>query len=157
MLALPSAGRAAARPQAVAAGYWRAMSRENVELVKRGFEVFMATGKLSDEFAPDHIWDLSTFRGWPDQPVFQGSDGFSEFITAWTQPYDDWNIAVENVLDAGDDRVVAVLMQRGRLRGSDADVSLRYGIVYTVGDGRIRAAQVYHDHADALEAVGLRE
>jgi ketosteroid isomerase-like protein len=133
------------------------MSQKNVEVVERGFEVFMATGQLSDEFAPDHIWDLSAFRGWPDQPVFHGSDGFSEFITAWTQPYADWNIAVEKVLDAGGDRVVAVLVQRGRMRGSDAAVGMRYGVVYTVRDGQIRAAQVYNDHAEALEAVGLSE
>jgi ketosteroid isomerase-like protein len=133
------------------------MSRENVEIVTRGFDVFMATGQLSDEFAPDHVWDLSAFRGWLDRPIFHGADGFSEFINAWTQPYDDWNIAVEKVIDAGGDRVVAVLMQQGRLRGSDADVRMRYGIAYTVLDGQIRAAQVYRDPDEALEAVGLRE
>lgn len=96
------------------------MSQENVEIVKRGLEVFIATGQFSDQTAADFIWDVSTFRGWPDQPVFHGFDGFSEFLSAWIDPYDDWSVDLEQVLDAGGDQVVADLRQQGRLRGSDA-------------------------------------
>jgi ketosteroid isomerase-like protein len=133
------------------------MSQENVEIVKRVLEEFIATGQFSDEVAADVLWDMSTFRGWPDQPVFHGFDGFAEFMNAWREPYDDWSMAVEQVLDAGGDRVVAVVVQRGRLRGSDADVGLRYGIVYTVENGKSRRAQVYMTADEALEAVGLSE
>src|SRR4249919_1817183 len=114
------------------------MSQENVEVVERVLEEFVATGQFSDEIAADVIWDVSTFRGWPDQLVFHGFDGFTEFLNAWREPYDDWSMAVEQILDADGDRVVAALAQRGRLRGSDTDVGLRYGVVYTVEDGQVR-------------------
>jgi len=139
------------------------MSQENVDLVRSIFEIWergdysFATGQLSDEIAADVIWDMSTFRGWPDQPVFHGLDGFTRFDHAWREPYDDWTMAVEQVLDAGGDRVVAVLVQRGRLRGSDAEARLRYGIVFAVESGQIRRGQVYMTVEEALEAVGLRE
>ena len=133
------------------------MSQENVEIVTRGLAEFAATDRLPDDLAADFIWDMSTFRGWPDQPMFHGSDGFTEFLSAWREPYDDWSMVVEQVLDAGGDRVVGVLVQRGRLRGSGADARLRYGAVYTVENGQIRRAQCYATVAEALEAVGLRE
>ena len=56
------------------------MSQENVELVTGALQEFIATGQLTDAVAPDFIWDMSNFRGWPDQPRFHGSAGFSEFI-----------------------------------------------------------------------------
>ena len=133
------------------------MSQENVEIVKRGLEVFVATGQLSDQIAADFTWDLTTFRGWPDQPVFHGFDGFRQFLSAWTEPYDDWSAELEQVLDAGGDQVVASLRQQGRLRGSDAVVELLYGVVYTVANGQIRCAQVYMTVEEALNAVGLGE
>jgi len=113
------------------------MSRENVEIVKRVVENFIATDRLTDEVAADFIWDMSTFRGWPDQPAFHGFDGFTAFIDAWREPYDDWSMAIEQLLDGGGDRVVGVLAQRGRLRGSDTDVALRYGVVYTVENRKV--------------------
>jgi ketosteroid isomerase-like protein len=133
------------------------MSQANVEVVERFLEDFVVTGQLSDLVARDVIWDMSNFGGWPDQPLFHGFDGFAEFMSAWREPYDDWSMAVEQILDAGGDEVVAVVTQRGQLPGSDADVGQRYGIVYTVENRQIRRGQAYTTPEQALEAVGLRE
>ena len=76
------------------------MSQEIVEIVKRVVENFIATDRLTDEVAADFIWDMSTFRGWPDQPAFHGFDGFTEFTDAWREPYDDWSMASSNSLMA---------------------------------------------------------
>lgn len=114
------------------------MSHEHVEVVKHALDEFIATGQFSDQMAVDFIWDASTFRGWPDQPLFHGFDGFSEFFSAWTKPYDDWSMEIEQLLDASDGQVVGCLRQQGRLRGSDAVVRLRYGVIYTVENGQIR-------------------
>jgi ketosteroid isomerase-like protein len=133
------------------------MSRQNVEVVSRALEEFIATRRFSDEFAADVTWDLSTFRGWPDRAVFHGLEGFTEFLSAWIEPYDEWSMDLEQILDPGGNQVVAVLVQRGQLRGSDSVVGLRYGVVYTVEDGQVRGAQVYTTPEEALEAVGLSE
>jgi ketosteroid isomerase-like protein len=60
-------------------------------------------------------------------------------------------------VDADDDRVVAVFRQRGRIKGADSWVDLRFGIVNTVAGGLIRRMQLFATPAEALEAVGLRE
>jgi hypothetical protein len=49
------------------------MSQENVEIVRRGWEHFLATGEQPQEIiAPDFIWDMSRFRGWPEQQSYGG-------------------------------------------------------------------------------------
>jgi ketosteroid isomerase-like protein len=131
------------------------MSHEHVEVVKHALDEFIATGQFSDQMAADFIWDMSAFRGWPDQPLFHGFDGFSEFLSAWTESYDDWSMEVEQLRDAGDTQVVGCLRQQGRLRGSDAVVRLRYGVIYTVEDGQIGRGKVYMTIEEALDAAGL--
>jgi ketosteroid isomerase-like protein len=131
------------------------MSQENVEIVRRALEEFIVSDHQT--VVADFVWDMSTFRGWPDRPVFHGPDGLADFMKAWRDPYDDWSMAVEEIVDAGGDKVVAVLLQRGRLPGSDVDLGQRYGVVYTVEGGEARCGQAYMTAEEALEAVGLRE
>jgi hypothetical protein len=46
------------------------MSQENVEIVRRGYEQFQTRGQFLAEIAtPDFVWDMSGFRGWPEQQV----------------------------------------------------------------------------------------
>jgi ketosteroid isomerase-like protein len=50
------------------------------------------------------------------------------------------------------------ILQRssGRLRGSEEEVRVAPGSVYTFRDGKIARYEVYPEHSAALEAVGLR-
>src|SRR5947209_15423000 len=55
--------RTALRPRACSPAIWlgimAAMSRENLEIVRRGYEHFVATGELLPEIAhPDFVWDM---------------------------------------------------------------------------------------------------
>jgi ketosteroid isomerase-like protein len=98
---------------------------------------------------------MSTFSGWPGRREFRGKDQFYDFLAEWTEPYEEWMYEVEQILDAGEGRVVAVLHQRGKPRGSDSWVQLRYAIVYAIAGGLIQRAQAYASPADALVAAGL--
>jgi ketosteroid isomerase-like protein len=131
------------------------MSEENVGIVRRSLEDFAATEELVPEVAEDLVWDMSTFRGWPDEPRYHGRDEFYEFFAAWREPYDDWSLTVDDLLDPGGDHVLALATQRGRPRGSDSDVQLEFGAVYTVRDSLIRHVQIYSEPAHALQGVGL--
>jgi hypothetical protein len=104
------------------------MSRENVEVVAASLQEFKITRRPTGFQAPDWVWDMRTFRGWPDEPEYRGPEGYMEFLARWTEPYDEWDFDVEDLVDAGDDRVVAVIHQRGRLRGADSwvRVALRH-------------------------------
>jgi SnoaL-like domain len=89
------------------------MSEENVEVVRRGYEQWLATGELLPEIThPDFAWDMSTFRGWPEQQTYPGIEGARQFNADWAGAWDDWEIEAEDYIDAGD-RIVVVLRQRG--------------------------------------------
>jgi ketosteroid isomerase-like protein len=61
------------------------------------------------------------------------------------------------VIDAGDDRVVALNRHLATGKGSGVPVEMHQGIVYELKDGRVTRMWHYSDPAEALEAVGLRE
>jgi ketosteroid isomerase-like protein len=135
------------------------MSEENVEVVRRLNAAFRGTDPHppSDFLAPDAVWDVTTFEGWPEQGEYRGPDEYAAFIAAWVAPYDDWAYEVEELIDAGDEWVVARLYQRGRPRGGAGWIEMRYGIVYTVEHGLVRRAQVYATVDEALKAAGLSQ
>jgi len=134
------------------------MSQENLEIVRRILsDDTPALYRFIVQTSPDFVWDMSTFEGWPDQGEFHGLEEFIGFLRSWVEPYEEWRIEVEDILDPGGDRVVAVLRQEGRLRDSESRVEMHYGIVYTVKDGTIRRAEVYATPEQALEAAGLGE
>ena len=58
------------------------MSHENVEIVRRGWEHFEATGELlQDILAPDFVWVMSTFRGVMDfEDEYRGTAGVERFL-----------------------------------------------------------------------------
>jgi ketosteroid isomerase-like protein len=133
------------------------MSQENVEVVRKGIAAFTESERVSEFFAPDVVWDMGTFSGWPGRSEFRGLDEFNEFLDAWIEPYDEWSYEVERILDAGGNRVAVTVHQRGKPRGSDSWIDAAFAIVYTIGDGLIQRAEVYASAGEALEAAGLRE
>jgi uncharacterized protein len=131
------------------------MSRENVEIVRGGYEQFRARGMLVAEIAtPDFIWDMSHFHGWPEQQVYEGVEGARTFLTEWTAAWDDWELEVDALHDAGD-KVVALLHQRGRSKLTGMPVDMSLAQVWTLRDGKEARMDMYSDPAEALQAVGL--
>ena len=133
------------------------MSQENVKLVAESLREFQATYRAVDRIAPDFVWDLSTLENWPDATEYLGPDGFNDFWARWTEAYDEFEQRFEDVIDAGDEYVVSIIRQRGRPKGTQAWVDLRFGIVWTVVEGQLDQGQVYRTAEEALEAVGLSE
>ena len=134
------------------------MSHENVEIVRRGWEHFQATGELlQDVLAPEFVWDMSTFRDLQLVGIeehYEGADGARRFLQAWTEPFDEWQIEVEAFHDAGE-KVVTVCRQRGRSKVSGVPVDMRLALVFTVRNGLETRMEMYADPDEALRAVGL--
>jgi ketosteroid isomerase-like protein len=131
------------------------VSQENVDIVLRGFEHFATTGEpLAEISAPDFVWDMSTFAGWPEQPYYEGTDGARKFMRDWGAGFDDWHIEIESVHDAGD-KVVCVLRQRGRAKVTGMALDMVFAQVFTVRDGLSVRMQMYSDPAEALASAGL--
>ena len=131
------------------------MSQENVEIVREGYERFAATGEFAaDRATDDFVWDMSNFHGWPEQQVYEGVDGAEAFLREWLGAWEDWDLEVEALHDAGD-RVVALVRQRGKSKTSGMPVEMSFAQVFTLRDGKQARMDMYSDRDEALAAAGL--
>src|SRR3954468_3123857 len=126
------------------------MSQENVDLMRRGYEHFLATGEVRAN--PELVWDVSRL-GWPDQQIYAGAAGANQFNAEWADAWDDWEMAPEEFIDAGE-RVVVILTQRGRSKATGIPVEMRFAQVWTLQDGRAVRMEMYASVEEALDAVG---
>jgi ketosteroid isomerase-like protein len=133
------------------------VSQENVELVRRAYEQFTATGRFASEIvAPEFVWDMSNFHGWPEQQLYEGVAETEAFLEDWAAAWEDWQLDVEAVHDAGE-KVLVLARQRGRSKTAGMPVDMSIAQVWTFSAGRQTRMEMYSDRDEALEAVGLAE
>jgi uncharacterized protein len=132
------------------------MSRENVELVRRGYELF-ARGDVEEVaalFAPDA--DLADAGGLGIAGTAAGRRtgpaGFLQATGDVNEAFDDYTVEAEEFIDAGDSVVVAVRLS-GRGRESGVEMEMHVAHLWTVRDGKVVRGDVYRTVDDALEAV----
>src|ERR1700752_4657991 len=141
------------------------MSQENVELARATLNAFaeldeglVGRERVEEFIAQDVKATLSGFEAFlGKQTTLRGGDEFLEFRATWMEPYDEFSYEPVRIIDAGGNRVVVTLHQRGKPHGSDSWVEMDYGMVYTVEEGLITRADFYATPEQALEAAGLRE
>jgi ketosteroid isomerase-like protein len=139
------------------------MSEENVEIVRRLFEAFQDGFQRGDPgavfdsglLAADLEW--RPFPGFPGPHSYRGRDGFVEFWRTWTEDFEGWSVENERLIDAPDERIVALVHQSATGKESGVPVELHFGMVYELDDGRVTRIRNYPDPAQALEAAGLSE
>jgi ketosteroid isomerase-like protein len=132
------------------------MSAENVETVRRAYEYWLANGEFLEELTdPEFVWDMSTFRDWPDRKIYEGLDGARQFVSEWGETWDDWQVEVEEYIDAGGDEVVVIVRQSGSAKSTGLRVDMHLGQVWTVRDGRQAWMRMYASPEEALGAAGI--
>jgi ketosteroid isomerase-like protein len=131
------------------------MSQENVEIVRRHMEAFGSGDYAAalGAYHPEVVCD-ATVR--PEGRIYRGRDGVAEAIRVWGGTWEDWTWEIEELIDAGD-RVLMVVRESGRGKGSRVDVVQQTFWVFRLRDGEIVHATVLVDRAAAVEAAGLRE
>ena len=135
------------------------MSRENVELVRKGFEVLATRGVealLEEHVPPDGVW--STAPEWVEGSEYRGHDGLRFLLSVFTDNFDDWTFDLVELREAGDS-VVALIEHGGKIKGTDVPVHQPMGIVYSdFREGeQIGRARFFQTCREALDAAGLRE
>ncbi len=138
------------------------MSEENVDLVRRAVEGFVSVGYELDNAedfvevaGPDIEFDIS--RTNPEHQVYHGRDGMIRALAQWIGTWDAYEVQAVELIDAPPDRVVTVIRERGKLKGSDAWVEHSRGAIWTIRDRKIARYEEHQDRGTALEAAGLRE
>ena len=137
------------------------MSQENMEVFRRDFEEFTRGGwepLFGAVWAPEIVWDMSP-AGIAGLGVYHGYGELRSFFEDWfsTFPFDEWEQELDDVIDCGDEVIVALTRQRGRGSASGVNVELEYAQVITFRDGKIVRAVLCTDREQALKAVGVKE
>ena len=74
-------------------------------------------------------------------------------VAKWSAMWETWEVELEEVIDAGDDRVIAFTCERGRTKAGLA-VDERHSELYVVRDGKIAYRNGFSDADEALRVVG---
>jgi ketosteroid isomerase-like protein len=92
----------------------------------------------------------------PDGGVYHGHRGVREFYSRWVRSWEDFQIAPERLIGAGE-QVVDINEVSGRGRGSGVQVKMRTANIWTIERGKVVRHVGYPNASEALEAVGLSE
>jgi ketosteroid isomerase-like protein len=136
------------------------MSQENVEVVERLFDAAARrdSAAVFDIYDAYIVWDASrTERGAMTGKVVLGREALLKWLREWYEPWETVDDILGHLVDAGQQRVVSSMIQRGRGRTSGVEVAEELGTVWTIQDGKIIRAVWFPSRAEALEAVGLSE
>jgi ketosteroid isomerase-like protein len=125
------------------------MSAENVEIVRRVFADYLAGLERGDPGAFFDSEDVSDDyeavlpRGFEGSTVWRGREEFVELIRTGIAEFAGYSTRVERLIDAGDDRVVALLRLSAVGKRSGAPVEWAMGQVVELDEGRVVRVRWY--------------
>jgi ketosteroid isomerase-like protein len=132
------------------------VSQENVEIVRCSFEAFQRGDydAAMDAIDPHIEYDLTHF---PDGKVYRGHEGIREAFRIWMGTWEDYTQELDELIDAGDDEVIALVRESGRGKGSGIELERPTAGLWTLRGGKAVRIRFYPAKAQALEAAGLSE
>jgi ketosteroid isomerase-like protein len=147
------------------------MAQQSVEIVRRLLRPFeqddlippfrdeqiaaSLTAASKDLFAPD--FECVFVRDDLGRASYHGLDGLRTGFLDWLLPWDHYRAIVEDVIDAGDGRVLVLTRDRARPRGSGAEVTFVGAPVWTLRGEKVARIEFYFNREEGLKAVGLAE
>jgi ketosteroid isomerase-like protein len=131
----------------------RVVSAENVEIVRRSIEAYLAGDNAAalEAYDPAVVFD-ATVR--PEGQIYHGRAGVAEAMRVWTGAWEDFRIEPIEFIDAGD-RVLFIERESGRGKGSGVEIDQIGYILFTLRDGLIVHWKGMLDRDEAFAAAGL--
>jgi ketosteroid isomerase-like protein len=135
------------------------MSEENVGVVQAATDAFARDGVDGWlEYFTDDVDYRAAEGAIDDRGPIHGKDALRAYAEDWTEMFDDVRFEPVEVIDAGDDTVIAVMRVSGRPKGTSAEaLTLSVAGVNTIRDGKIARSREYWTREEALEAAGVSE
>lgn len=131
------------------------MSR-NVDVIRGVYDAF-AEGDVPavvSAMAPDVEWNEAENFPYADGNPYVGPDAVVEGVFARLgRDWDFWSLAIEEVLDAGDN-VVVLGRYQSRHSETGSDLDAQFAHVWWLEDGKITRFQQLVDTAQVLRAMG---
>jgi ketosteroid isomerase-like protein len=137
----------------------RAMSEENVEIVRRLYalwedEPFALSNEASELLDPEVEWDVS--RRTFDPAIYHGHAGLREFVASLAEVWESGHIVPLEFIPEGDVVVVPVRLELVSRTDSQA-VTANAAHLWTLRGGKVVRHCVFQTRGEALEAAGLSE
>jgi ketosteroid isomerase-like protein len=130
------------------------MSSENVKVVSDIYDGFILRGSIDTLFAslhPDVV--VHEARSLPFGGTFHGIEGVKDLFGQMFATWDDLRIAVEKVIDGGDELVVAILRLTGRAKATGTPVDMQMTELWTLRDGKVIALKPFYWDAGEIGRI----
>jgi ketosteroid isomerase-like protein len=133
------------------------MSQENVELIRRTYDVWNESGPAA---VTERFWaEDAIYRerlGQPGVQVYRGRDAALGRMRGLLELVGPMQVRLDDLVEADDGRIVACVQLVGP-EASDSPYTRSFAVVHRLCDGLIVEADYYLDRAQALQAAGLSE
>jgi ketosteroid isomerase-like protein len=131
------------------------MSRDDVDTLRSIIEAINQGGPDAglDFFDPEI--EFHEDPKFPEAEVYRGRDAVMHYFREFGASFKSYRFEIEELRDAGDDKVIAIVREHASGKASGLEVHRRSGWVATLRDGKVLRLEIYLDPADALEAAGL--
>ncbi len=130
------------------------MSEATVAVVRGMWDAFLCNDPETAlaAYDPDVEWDGTNL---PDGKISQGIEAVTDHIARWAEMWESWEVELEDVIDAGEDRVIVFFRERGRSKAG-LNVDERHSELYVVRGGKVVYRKGFSDADQALVEAGLR-
>jgi ketosteroid isomerase-like protein len=139
------------------------MSQQDVEIVRRVIEAFRAGIERGEYAAAAGSGALAAEFEWVPDPELpgpqptRGVEGFVAFMRTWTEDFERWSYRADELIDAGNGRVLVLAHQSAIGKASGAPVELQFGQVWEVEGNQVVRVRNFTERANAVKAAGLPE
>ena len=132
------------------------MSQENVEVVRRSFELWNE-GDLA-AFVALHHPDVVVVPpdNWPEGEVIRGREAWLREGMRIKDSWESDRATVGHVHEAGSN-VIIQLRWIAKVKDSGIEFETQFWVVYTLSAGSITRVEYFLDRSRALEAAGVSE
>ena len=131
------------------------MSRENVEIIQRVYEAEDIEALALESMHPE-VELLGAIGGIEEGTITVGREAVTQALDVDSDIWAERRLELREAIDAGD-RVVALVHEYRRGKGSGVAVEADIALVYGFKEGKVVRIVPYMSQAEALEAAGLSE
>jgi ketosteroid isomerase-like protein len=132
------------------------MAQENVEIIQRGYSGGDINSRVLVEILHPEVELLGAIGGMEEGNITRGRDAVAQALDVDFEIWEERRMELQQVIDAGD-RVIALVHEYRRGKGSGVAVEADIALVYGFKEGQVVRIEPYMSQADALEAAGLSE
>ena len=125
------------------------------DVVRRAYEAFNRADVAAFSALTADDAEFHDIPDMPDPQVFRGRKGVETFMRVNWDIYDRAWGQVDDVLDAGPNRVLVLARHGGQARGGPAMEQARGMLITFSDDGKMREVHAYTDPDSARVAAGL--